>query len=84
MAKLVCMICEHEEKVPEHCGVEMEYVLKGTFRKVEYLKCKVCSKDFVTPKHCGIPMLYVDEDYLPVNKLSKTEIEEMRKLYSGE
>lgn len=83
MGKLMCMVCEHTEEVPTHCGVEMEYYLKGTFRKIEYLRCKMCGFETEVPKHCGIPMLYVDEEYLPVSKLTKLEIEEMRKLYSS-
>ncbi|BFH73962.1 hypothetical protein SJAV_19060 [Sulfurisphaera javensis] len=84
MGKLVCLICEHEEEVPKHCGVEMDYILKGNFRKIEYLKCKICGVEREVPRHCGVPMLYIDEDYFPVSKLTKSEIEEMKKLYSGE
>lgn len=83
MGKFMCMICERGEEVPKHCGMEMEYALKGNFRKTEYIKCRICGFEKDIPKHCGIPMLYTDEDYLPISKLTKSEIEEMRKLYSG-
>lgn len=84
MGSLMCIICEEKEEAPKHCGVEMEYLLKGVFRKVEYLRCRICGFEMNVPKHCGVPMLYVDEEYLPISKLTKSEIEEMRRLYSGE
>lgn len=83
MARLVCLDCGHVEKVPLHCDKEMTYVLKGNFRKYEYLKCSVCGYEITMPLHCSIPMLYVDEDYLPVSKPSKSELEEIRKIYGG-
>ncbi|BCU68833.1 hypothetical protein [Stygiolobus caldivivus] len=83
MARLVCLNCGHEERVPMHCGREMVYVLKGNFRKYEYLRCQVCGYEVTVPLHCSIPMLYTDEDYLPISALSKSEIEEMKKIYGG-
>jgi len=84
LVKLHCMVCEHTQDVPIHCGVEMDYIQKGVFRKVDYLKCKICGIEMEMPKHCGIPMLYFDEDYFPISKLTQREIEEMKKLYSDE
>ncbi|WP_231961190.1 MULTISPECIES: hypothetical protein [Sulfolobaceae] len=83
MAKLICMVCEHEEKVPMHCGMEMEYIQKGSFRKVDYLRCKICGHEMFMPLHCSVPMLYFDEDYFPISKPTKAEIEEMKKIYGG-
>lgn len=83
MARLVCLNCGHEEKVPMHCGLEMEFIMEGNFRKVEYLKCKICGYKIRVPFHCSIPMLYVDEDYIPVSKPTKSELEEMKKIYGG-
>lgn len=57
--------------------------MEGNFRKVEYLKCKICGYKMRVPFHCSIPMLYVDEDYIPVSKPTKSELEEMRKIYGG-
>jgi hypothetical protein len=81
MAKLVCMICKHEEKVPEHCGEEMKYHQKGNFRKIDVLICAKCGKEIYMPRHCDIPMLYVDEDYYPVYDLSEDEKKEMKRVY---
>ncbi len=83
MAKLICVVCEHEERVPVHCGVEMEYVLKGNFRKEEVLRCRICGHEVKVPLHCSVPMILFDEDYFPISKPTKSEIEEMKRLYSG-
>ena len=83
MARLVCLVCGHEEKVPTHCGLEMKYIQKGNFRRIEYLRCEICGHEVPVPLHCSIPMLYVDEDYIPVSKPTKSEIEEMKRIYGG-
>lgn len=81
MAKLVCMICKHEERVPIHCQKEMKYYQKGNFRKIDILRCEDCGEEIYMPMHCNVPMLYVDEDYYPVYELSENEKKEMRKIY---
>lgn len=84
MARLVCMICKREEKVPAHCDSEMRYIQKGNFRKEDFLVCDSCGFETRMPKHCGVPMLYVDEDYYPVYDLTEGEILEMKRIYGDE
>ncbi|MUM65069.1 hypothetical protein D1867_07420 [Acidianus infernus] len=79
--KLVCLICGTEEKIPLHCGKPMSYIQKGNFRKRDFLKCEICGTELEMPRHCNVPMLYVDEDYMPIYKLSKSEIEELKRIY---
>lgn len=82
MIKLMCMACRHEMEVPLHCDVEMTYVQKGNFMKIELLRCERCGQEVQMPTHCGIPMLYVDGEYYPVYDLSEAELKEMRRVYS--
>lgn len=62
---LICKVCKLQKSVPQHHDKDMEWMLDGSFRKIEYLKCVACDQRIEIPIHCNLPMFYSEDNGYP-------------------